>query len=799
MTTKSTFVECNRETTTTNIYHNDNYRWRTTLREGFNVKKGDQIRMNMAVLSLLGTGDYIELTDTDLAGDTVIVNPYAPAQNQTQKEGTGMNVSFYYTNNDYMKGKCFVYGDNPPKDIAGTNPTTTFDNKPYMLYRNDTTIESLGEDDINGDDVIGGNSIYGYDNPLTILPHGYFISKKSGFWRNKINMCMETEPNNTTPDAILNSLEWGFSSDGTTFDCGFLLNADGNYSIFVSGVEVYTGGVWVKGDRFKIQRRLHGLYFKQLSVDSDKNVGKAHSQNGMTDCYDTIYYHQRLTEAQVVARGDNYGGDVDEPDYFLYCKNTSNVMTYYISDNQHIKLLEYLRSDKLDLTNGITGFNNPKMLHKRDDDGYFIDKDGNRINDVDKDTTNPHLHLRELGLGALESNAFNTNFLFDGSEDVAFDFMKAGFYSESDIATRITENMNNVNGYYPYSDAEGTNPSGSKGLLVNGLLWMNYEATATDTAEYIFINKYWYKPLPPLNELFCLYFPSFRSLVGATSPVCIYNDDVSRFEIQYLHAPYKLQSGNDKGDDVCLMCVNTGSWRQGQYPKKIDRAFLEAFGGVSLNFFINTNFWSKLGYATMREKYKGGYFLTTGADQNISYNSSFQQYALPDDTKAQPDSEDQTGIKRPKAKSSGLRAESLPLKVEFPYFLMLTNLPISGVGNKYYANDGGIYNCLGHIARNYSALDFIYQLDGNTFTVDDDAYLTYIDIDIRLPNMKPPPNITSYSSVILEFISTIGENVLNQDITISQINPPPPNKKPEDDRDDNREDKRDDNRDTYKK
>ena len=340
---------------------------------------------------------------------------------------------------------------------------------------------------------------------------------------------------------------------------------------------------------------------------------------------------------------------------------------------------------------------------------------------------------------------------------------------------------------------------------------MYNETDADDTAEYVFVDKYWYSPLPEPNNLHLLYFPPKRSLVGATSPVVIYNDAISRFEIQYLHAPYKIQSGTDKGQDTLIMCCNTGSWDGSSLPKNITREFLDRFGGIGLHNFINIKFWRKLGFDTTKAIYNGGYFTSTTSDMNLSYNASLKQYKLPDQAIAQPDEDvnNNTDVKFVDAKSSALRASFLPVKVEFPYFLMLSNLPISGVGNKYYANDGGIYNCLGHIARNYSALDFIYQLDGNTFTVDADAYINYIDIDIRLPNMKTPPNITSYSSVILEFISVIQDPSFTDITEISQltIDTTPTKKKkinkknrePEDDREDRRIDDRSDDRDTYKK
>lgn len=810
MTTKSTFVECNRETTTSNIYSNDYHRWRTTLKQGFTIKKGDQLRMSMAVLSLLGTGDYIELDEDTLVGDEVVINPYANPAQQKSKYGTGWNVSFYFNNNSRGKDKWFVYGANPPVAIPSTNPSTTFDNFDYYCYRNQTTIKELNTiDDLH--DSSSFNFLSVNNKVWTLQPDATnnsskFFEKVSGFVRNKCRMKMLNSPNEYPSGG---DYQFGLSELNGNFRYKFVFYKNGSYNVVCDGT-VETTGTWEKNDRFKICRRMYGVYWKQMKHDHEYNTDEYCGEDGENQKdHHTVIFHKDIRSQQKIDNG-LYDNEWDEPDLHICFKNNTTDSPFVFTDVKHVKLPEFLRTD-----HNIHGckWSNPKILHKRDDDGYFIHyKTGERITDVDKDHPHPSQFYYKDGLGALDTTAFNTNFLFDDNSNSAkgFDWIDSGFYSESDIATRITEQLNNDKGYYPYG-ISGTNPSGSKGLIVNGLLWTMTEATADDTAEYIFINKYWYKPLPPLNELYCLYFPSKRSLVGATSPVVIYNDSISRFEIQYLHAPYKIQQGNDKGQDTLIMVCNTGLWDGNSYPKNISRGFLDRFGGVGINDLINLKFWRKIGFDGTSGKWANYDFRSTEADTNLSYNASVEQYALPDETKAQPDEEaDNTKeVKFVDAKSSALRATYLPQKVEFPYFLMLTNLPISGVGNKYYANDGGIYNCLGHIARNYSALDFIYQLDGNTFTVDADAYINYIDIDIRLPNMNVPPNITSYSSVILEFISTIQDPSFTDIVEISTIDTAPTpikgknrksikNREPEDDREDKRDDNRDDNRDVYK-
>lgn len=812
MTTKSTFVECNRSTATSNIYSNDYHRWRTTLKDGFSIKKGDQLRMNMAVLSLLGTGDYIEMTDDDLQGDPTIINPYASVAQQREKDGTGIDVSFYYNNNSRGKGKWFEYGTNAPQNIGGTNPTTTFDNKNYYAYRQATTYHLINNlDQLHNS---SSNNLLSIDNndvwtlqPDTTNNSSKFLEKVSGFVRNKCSMKMLNTPNQYPSGG---DYMFGFTELNGNFRYKFVFFKNGSYNIVCDNV-VEGSGTWEKGDRFKISRRMYGVYWKQMKHDHIYNTDEYCGEDGENHLdYYTNVFHKDIRSQQKI---DNelYDNEWDEPDLHICIKNNTTDSPFIFGDVKHNKLREYLRTD-----NNIHNckWSNPKILHKRDDDGYFTHyKTGERITDIDKDHPHPSQFYYKENLGAIDTTAFHTPFLFDLDTNSAkgFTWLDSGFYSESDIATRITEQLNNCKGYYPYSNNEGTNPTGSKGLITNGLLWYYEEAVANDDAEYIFVSKYWYKPLPPLNEMYCLFFPAKRSLVGATSPVVIYNDSISRFEIQYLHAPYKIQQGNDKGQDTLIMCCNTGAWDGSSYPKNVSRDFLDKFGGIGLNNFINNTFWRKLGFNVDSNVFTGYNFISTEADINISYNASVEQYSLPDQTKAQPDEEaDNTKeVKFVDAKSSAIRATFLPLKVEFPYFLMLTNLPISGVGNKFYANDGGIYNCLGHIARNYSALDFIYQLDGNTFTVDADATINYIDIDIRLPNMGTPPNITSYSSVILEFISTIQDPSFTDLITISTIDTSPTpikgknrksikNREPEDDREDKRIDNRDDNRDVYK-
>ena len=802
MTTKSTFVECNRSTTTSNIYSDDYHRWRTTLKEGFTIKKGDQLRMSMAVLSLLGTGDYIEMTDEDLIGDPTIINPYANKAQQKEKTGTGLDVSFYFNNNSRGKSKWFEYGSNPPINIVGTLPLTTFDNFDYYCYKKATTahiINSLdhlhNNSDINKLSVNNDNVNYGI---WTLNVSSKLIEKTSGFVRNKCRMKMLNTPNEYNG---IGSYEFGFTKIDGNEKYKFRFYKNGSYDVVCDGITEISG-TWEKGDRFKISRRMYGVYWKQMKHDHNLNTDEYGGEDGGNnlDYYTNIFVKDIRSQQK---KDDGlYDHEWDEPDLHIVLNNNTTDSPFIVGDVKHIKLQEYLRTD-----NNIHGckFSNPKLLHKRDDEGYFTHYETGERLDIDKDHPDPTQFYYKGGLGAIDTTAFHTSYLFDMDSNSAkgFTWLDSGFYSESDIATRITEQLNNSKGFYPYSDNSGTNPTGSKGLITNGLLWYYSEATANDDAEYIFVSKYWYKPLPPLNEMYCLFFPVLRSLVGATSPVVVYNDSVSRFEIQYLHAPYKIQTGTDKGQDTLIMCCNTGSWEGATYPKSISRGFLDRFGGIGINHFINETFWRKLGFNVDSNTFKGYNFISTEADINISYNASVEQYALPNQALAQPDEEvDATKeVKFVDAKSSSIRATFLPLKVEFPYFLMLTNLPISGVGNKYYANDGGIYNCLGHIARNYSALDFIYQLDGNTFTVDDDAYITYIDIDIRLPNMTTPPNITSYSSVILEFISTIQNPSFTDITTISTIDTSPTNSKnrePEDDRDDNRIDNRKDNRDTYK-
>ena len=812
MTTKSIFVECNRNTSTANIYSNDYHRWRTTLTEPFSIKRGDQLRMSMAVLSLLGTGDYIELTGDDIEGENTIINPYANLAQMKTKYGTGLRLNFYYNNNDRGKDKWFVYGSNPPTAIAGTNPVTTFDNFDYYVFRQSTTahlFNSIGNLHISShfnyiDIDNDSNEYYTKWNlrPNITTGSSLFLENISGFCRNKCRFKILNTPN-IYPSG--GAWVFGFMNDNGGFKYCYHFFKNGNFNIVSNNITIGSG-TWDTGDRFKICRRMFGVYFKQMKNNHRLNndIDGGEQGENHTDYYTNLIYQDIRTQD----KKDNnlYDNEWDEEDLRIGFKNNTTDSSFMFGDVKHIKLQEYLRTDN---DNYGCKWANPKILNLRDDEGYFLHHETKERLNIDKDYPTPEKLHHKTGLGAIGDTAYYTNFLFDATNnsESGFNWIDEGFYSESDIASRVTEQLNNPHGYYPHQGGGdgGTNPTGSKGLIVNGLLWYYSEATADDNAEFIFVNHYWYKPLPPLNEMFCLFFPPKRALVGGTSPVLIYNDSVSRFELQYFHAPYKLQTGTDKGQDTAIMVCNTGLWDGNSFPINITRGFIDKFGGIGLDDFINPVFWRKIGYDTKANKY--GFINSTGADINISYNASVEQYSLPDESIAQPDGEtnNKGAVKFVDAKSSHLRATYLPLKVEFPYFLMLTNLPISGVGNKYYANDGGVYNCLGHIARNYSALDFIYQLDGNTFTVDCDAIINYIDIDIRLPNMTTPPNITSYSSVILEFISTIQDTSFKDITVISQqtIDTSPTKKKnrkePEDDREDNRDDNRGDNRKTYKK
>ena len=699
MTTKSVFVECNRETTTSNIYSDDYHRWRTTLTEPFSIKKGDQLRMNMAVLSLLGTGDYLELTDDDILGEEVVINPYADLNQQTKKTGTGLRAEFYYNNNSRGKGNWFEYGTNPPIQIPNTLPLTTFDNKDYYCFRQQTTTHSInhldGWDSVNSDlslkDILTG---YNYDsyslNANVSTGSSKIVSEKSGFCRCKTNFKILNIPNEYSG---VGNWTYGYvdKTNVGTYLYNFIFYKSGVFDVVYNG-QIETSGIWEQGDRFKISRRMYGVYFKQMKHDHEFNTEALEGRDGNNSLdYYTLLYHKDI-RSQIKIDAGLYDNEWDEPEVKIKLENNTIDSVFKFGSVKHNLLREYLRTDGLK-------WGNPKILHKRDDDGFFTHyQTGERITTIDKNESNPAYYYYGDGLGAIDNTAFYTNFLFDLTPRLE-DWIQTGFYSESDIATRITEQLNNSKGYYPHTNTSGVNPTGAKGLITNGLLWMYNETDADDTAEYVFVDKYWYSPLPEPNNLHLLYFPPKRSLVGATSPVVIYNDAISRFEIQYLHAPYKIQSGTDKGQDTLIMCCNTGSWDGSSLPKNITREFLDRFGGIGLHNFINIKFWRKLGFDTTKAIYNGGYFTSTQSDMNLSYNASLKQYKLPDEAIAQPDEDvnNNTDVKFVDAKSSALRASFLPVKVEFPYFLMLSNLPISGVGNKFYANDGGVYNCLGHI------------------------------------------------------------------------------------------------------
>ncbi len=792
MTTKSSFIECNRATARGNIFDTDNYRWRTTLKEPLHIKKGDQVRVNMAVLGLLGTGDYIEITDNDLNGEEAIYN-----NNGDQKSGTGMAISYYMVNSEEGYDLWFRYGaNNQPQPIAGTYPATSHDYLEYFAYQHGTrTIE------LNNTHHTYSNNAYGVDDVIYHPQNGEHVTTEHGHLRTKWRWFMDCDPSDMIPNSGDYRVGMVTNPSDTFYKYVFGFQPNGDFWINCDGNRFYNssdyGKKWKKGNGFKIARRMYGIHFKMIDEYYEEDLG------GTDSFYNLNTYDYRPV------KGEGEYDEWSEPRLYFKAINT-NPTTLSICKARHVRFQKWYEEDHIREN---CYYGNPKIIHKRDDDGNFIDKDGNTLP-----------HDKELldveNLGDIQSNRISKNFLFEYYGNTGtFNWLESGFYSESDLASRITEQMVFVDwgnsamnvptrGGYQYFVQGGINPSGSQGLIVNNMFWSYNDATANDSSEYQFV-KFAGNPLPAYGSLTIIFFMGggsaddgyLSSCVGADAPTLLYDDETSRFQFQYLHTSYKEMKGTSAGKDTAVISYNTGTWTPVSANKVITRQFKTKFAGVEINELINKEFWSKLGF-TDGKIIGGG---STDADVNLSYNTSqakkgsdnigqLQRLYTPTHHNPIPDASDSaSGVRFCEAKSSFITAITLPLKVNFPYFLMLTSLPINGVGNKYYAFDGQLYNCLGHIARNYSALDFIYQLDGNTFTVDNDAIITYIDIDIRLPNMNTPPNINSSSSIILEFIQSISPPITNQTYLIQDSDSEDDNNS-DDNRKRNRQDKRLDNR-----
>lgn len=98
-----------------------------------------------------------------------------------------------------------------------------------------------------------------------------------------------------------------------------------------------------------------------------------------------------------------------------------------------------------------------------------------------------------------------------------------------------------------------------------------------------------------------------------------------------------------------------------------------------------------------------------------------------------------------------LVAKGLPIKTEFPYFLVMSDLVQTDFNVS--ANYGSKLNCVGIISKLNAEQDFYFQYQApQSFYCKKDMTISSITTEIRTPSLSIPPALSPYSSVIYQIV-----------------------------------------------
>tara|TARA_R110000796_G_scaffold109165_10_gene220517 strand:+ start:973 stop:5436 length:4464 start_codon:yes stop_codon:yes gene_type:complete len=96
-------------------------------------------------------------------------------------------------------------------------------------------------------------------------------------------------------------------------------------------------------------------------------------------------------------------------------------------------------------------------------------------------------------------------------------------------------------------------------------------------------------------------------------------------------------------------------------------------------------------------------------------------------------------------------AKSLPIKTEFPYFLVMSDLVSTDFNVS--ANGGSSLNCVGVISKLNAEQDFYFQYQApQSFYATKDSIISSITTEIRTPALGIPPALSPYSSIIYQIV-----------------------------------------------
>jgi len=108
-----------------------------------------------------------------------------------------------------------------------------------------------------------------------------------------------------------------------------------------------------------------------------------------------------------------------------------------------------------------------------------------------------------------------------------------------------------------------------------------------------------------------------------------------------------------------------------------------------------------------------------------------------------------------------LVAKSLPIKTEFPYFLVMSDLVSTDFNVS--ANGGSSLNCVGVISKLNAEQDFYFQYQApQSFYATKDTLISSITTEIRTPSLGIPPALSPYSSIIYQIVRYSPTPVISQ-------------------------------------
>lgn len=261
---------------------------------------------------------------------------------------------------------------------------------------------------------------------------------------------------------------------------------------------------------------------------------------------------------------------------------------------------------------------------------------------------------------------------------------------------------------------------------------------------------------------------------GCWSPELVWDPERSRFALQNLHTPY-IALDTAASEEAVFGQEVVASTRVG--PPAVDEPFFSVSGVHILDWGaddpVGAAFWNKLGFLPGQVQTQDAATFTRvpsadrGTDVNQPTSMHFAAYLRDDGntrTLLYSPYDSFLGslagadvIQTGQLGSTSIRAQALPLLSSQPFYIVATDLPISGA-NSYVSSGGDLLQSLGVVSKAYSSGNFVYEMSQREFAVTESRTLTSIQMQLLNADGTPATNLNLFSTVVVTFQKRAGQS-----------------------------------------